>query len=116
MPPPPTSVAFAILLLVASSMAGCTTFVTPVACTGGPHACNERADVKFCEREAVAVQGADCPGVRLAPGGRFCVVMSQASVCASTAYRVKDLDCRIVTYRAIQEGQECPVGEPTFAP
>ncbi len=106
-----------IAALVAGAwLTSCTTSLTPVACSGGAYTCNERTDVRFCEREAIEVQGTDCPSVRLAPGQRFCVVVSSASKCASTAYEVQGMRCKIQSYRAVQEGGECSVGTPTFRP
>ena len=103
-------------LVVSVWLTSCTTSLTPVACRGGPYACNERRDVRFCEREAIEVQGADCPSARLAPGQRFCVVVSSASHCASTAYEVRGVSCKVVGYRPVQEGAECSPGTPTFNP
>jgi len=103
-------------LAVCAWMTSCTTSLTPVACNGGAFTCNQRRDVRFCEREATEVQGADCPSVRLAPGQRFCVVVSSASNCASTSYEVRGMRCKVVDYRAVQEGAECSAGTPTFNP
>jgi hypothetical protein len=106
------------LTLAASWLLGCTTYVTPVACTGGAFRCNERRDVKFCHYEAVEVEGADCASVGLAASKPFCVVEPSfaTSACGKTDYEVSSRDCRVVSYRTLEETSECIVGAPVFTP
>jgi hypothetical protein len=108
----------AALFVAALSLAGCTTAVRPVQCTGGPYRCHENSgDVMFCENEAVALEGSDCAAVGLAPSKHFCVVVPQPQSCASeTHYEVKDRDCKVLRYRALREWRECSPETPTFAP
>jgi len=99
----------ALLLVTLSS---CTTAIQPVKCEGGPFRCNERADVKFCEYQAVAVQGTDCADVGLVESKNFCVVTKAR--CVDTSYSVKGRDCRVLEYRAVRQWRECSQGTPTF--
>jgi hypothetical protein len=108
----------AVLLLVAAAWsAGCTTSVQPVQCQGGPYRCNVGfRDVKFCEDEAVAVAGAGCTALGLAPSRHFCIVKPEDASCADTRYELKGLDCQVSEYRPVREWRECSEGTPTFAP
>lgn len=107
----------AALLVATLSLVGCTTTIQPVACQGGPYRCNaESRDVKFCEDEVVAVEGADCTDLGLAPSKHFCVVKSQDEACADTHYALKGRDCEVRQYRALREWRDCSAGTPTFAP
>jgi hypothetical protein len=103
----------AYLVLAAPAwLPSCTTFIRPVKCEGPPFTCNERTDVKFCEYEAVALDGADCGDVGLVASKNFCVVT--AAACVDTTYAVKDRDCKVLEYRAVREWRECPPRTPTF--
>jgi hypothetical protein len=73
-------------------------------------------DVKFCEDEAVAVEGRDCEALGLAASKHFCVVKSKDATCADTHYELKDRDCRVKQYQGVREWRECSPGTPTFAP
>ncbi len=107
----------AALLAAALSQAGCTTSIQPVRCQGGPYRCSEEArDVKFCEDEAIAVEGADCGDLGLAPSKLFCIVKPQDETCSDTHYEVKDRDCKVRQYRAVREWRNCSAETPTFAP
>ena len=101
-----------LLLAGATSLPSCTTFVRPVKCAGPPFTCNDCTDVKFCEYEAVALDGADCADVGLVASKNFCVVT--ATACVDTTYAVRDCDCKVREYRAVRESRECPPGTPTF--
>jgi hypothetical protein len=105
------SVASFALLAAATS---CTTTLRPVKCQGKPYACNEYTDIMFCEYEAIAIEGADCADLGLAPAKHFCVVTS--SRCAdNTNYDVDDkFDCKILQYRTLLQAGECSPGTPTF--
>jgi hypothetical protein len=94
------------------SVSSCTTFIEPVKCQGPPFTCNEHTDVKFCEYEALSVQGADCSDLGLAPVKDFCVVTTTG--CVHTSYAVKGRDCRVQEYRAVRDWRQCPAGTPTF--
>ena len=98
----------------ATLASSCTTSLRLVKCEGGPYRCGDEQDVKFCEFEATAVEGAGCGEVGVASGKRFCVVAHDG--CASTQYAVKDGDCSIREFRAIREWRECSPGVPTFEP
>lgn len=101
-----------LVLVGAASLPSCTTFIRPVKCEGPPFTCNDRTDVKFCEYEAVALDGADCADVGLVTSKNFCVVT--AAACVDTTYAVKDRDCKVREYRAVREWRECHPGTPTF--
>jgi hypothetical protein len=105
------------LFVAALSLVGCTTSIQPVTCSGGPYRCNENSrDVKFCDDEAIAVEGDSCADLGLAPSKHFCIVKSEDSSCSDTRYEVKDRDCRVLQYSAVREWRECSPGTPTFAP
>jgi hypothetical protein len=107
----------ATMLVTASSLAGCTTSIQPVTCEGGPYRCHpDSLDVKFCENEAITVDGADCASLGLAASKPFCVVVPSHSTCIETHYEVKGRDCSVREYRAVREWRECSAGTPTFAP
>ncbi len=103
-------------LVMALSLAGCTTTVQPITCQGGPYRCNEGRDMKFCEDEAIVVAGADCAALGIAPSKHFCIVKREDEVCADTHYALKGRDCRVEDYRAVREWRECAPGTPMFAP
>ncbi len=106
----------AALVVATGLLLGCTTTIRPVTCTGGPYRCQEGArDVKFCENEALAVEGSECAGLGLAASKHFCVVTPQTCV-MQTHYEVKDRDCRVLEYQAVREWRVCSPGTPTFAP
>ena len=113
----PLAARLLVALLVAASLpAGCTTTLRPVKCEGGPYRCFEESrDVKFCESEAIAVEGSDCASLGLAASKPFCVVTSQTCM-VQTHYEVKDRDCKVLQYRAVREWRVCSPGTPTFAP
>ncbi len=69
--------------------------------------------MKFCEYEAVAVEGADCAEVGLVASKHFCVVTR--SKCIGTNYEVKDRNCKVLQYTAIRQWPECSADTPTFA-
>jgi hypothetical protein len=100
-------------MVAATLLASCTTFIQPVRCEGGDYRCNEQSDVKFCEYQAVRVEGADCAAMGLAASKNFCVVTHTA--CVDTAYEVKARTCRVIQYRPLREWRECSPGTPTFA-
>jgi hypothetical protein len=102
----------ASLLAKAVLLAGCTTFVDPVQCHGPAFTCNERSDVKFCEYQAVAVEGTACADVGLVEAKDFCVVT--ATACVDTSYAVKGRDCRVLEYRPVRAWRQCPAGTVTF--
>jgi hypothetical protein len=97
-------VAFRIQLLASLGLAeatllpSCTTYLQSVKCAGPPFTCNERSDVKFCEYQAVALEGTDCESAGLAPSKDFCVVT--ATACVDTTYALRDRDCKVLDYRA----------------
>jgi hypothetical protein len=101
-----------LVFVVAAGLPSCTTYIQPVTCEGPPFSCNERTDVKFCEYEAVALDGPDCSGVGLVASKDFCVVT--ATACRNTTYAVKDRDCTVLQYRPVREWRTCPAGTPTF--
>lgn len=101
-----------LVVVAAALFSSCTTYVRPVKCDGGPYRCNGEPNVRFCEYEAVAVEGADCAELGLAASKSFCVITHAA--CVDTHYAVKDRNCRVVQYRALREWRECSAGTPTF--
>jgi hypothetical protein len=110
-------VILAALFVTSLSLAGCTTTIQPITCKGGPYRCNEDSrDVKFCEREAIAVAGRDCADVGLAPSKHFCIVKREDEACSDEQYELKRRDCKVQEYRAVREWRECSPGTPTFAP
>lgn len=104
------------LLAGAIALAGCKTAMRPVTCEQRPYACTGERDVKFCESEVVAAEGAGCAALGLAASGRFCFVTPAETSCVRTTYEVTGRDCRVVEYRGIREWRECSPGTPTFAP
>jgi hypothetical protein len=104
------------LLVAAPSLIGCTTIIQPVTCEGGPYRCSpDSRDVKFCENEAIEVEGADCAALGIAPSKPFCVVTPSHTRCVDTNYEVKDRDCKVLKYRTSREWRVCSPGTPTFA-
>lgn len=105
------------LLFAAPSLAGCTTTIQPVRCEDAPYRCNPDArDVKFCENEAITVEGADCAALGIAPSKAFCVVTPSHTRCVDTNYAVRDRDCKVLEYNTVREWRVCSPGTPTFAP
>lgn len=100
------------VLAEAALLPSCTTYVQPVTCEGPPFTCNERTDVKFCQYEALRLEGSDCAAAGLVASREFCVVT--ATGCVDTTYAVKDRDCRVLEYRAVRTWRVCPAGTPTF--
>lgn len=106
----------ATLLVVAPSLGGCTTAIHPVTCEGGAYRCNQGSrDVKFCENEAVTVEGSGCAALGVAPSKAFCVVTPAHTKCVDASYEVKDRDCKVLEYRTVREWRVCSPGTPTFA-
>jgi hypothetical protein len=107
----------AALLVAVLSLSGCTTTIQPVHCQGGAYHCTEGSrDVKFCENEVVASEGADCADLGLSPSKHFCVVKREDDACADNHYQLKDRACAVGQYRAVREWRECSPGAPTFKP
>jgi hypothetical protein len=103
----------AIITIATVGSVACFTPMRPVRCESGhPYHCNDESDVKFCESEVVATEGADCAAMGLVPRSRFCFVTR--SRCVRTEYRVKDRDCRVVDYQPLREWSECSAGTQTF--
>jgi hypothetical protein len=75
------------LLAGAIALAGCTTSMRPVTCEQRPYACAGERDVKFCESEVVAVEGADCEALGLSPSKRFCFVTPAQTPACTRATR-----------------------------
>jgi hypothetical protein len=103
--------------VAALSLSGCTTTIQPVRCQGGPYRCSEGSrDVKFCENEVIASEGADCGDLGLAASKHFCIVKREDDTCADNRYELKGRACTVRQYRAVREWRECSAGTPTFAP
>ena len=107
----------ATLFVTATSLAGCTTGIHPVNFEVGAYRCQPGSrDVKFCENEAVEVEGPDCDSLGLAASKPFCVVTPSHSSCIETHYEVTGKNCKVLQYRALREWRVCSPGTPTFAP
>jgi hypothetical protein len=118
MPPTPSSTKRWVagrVIVMAAAMTTCTTFIQPTACEHGSTSCGGIHDARFCEYVAVAVEGADCAGLGIAPSTPFCVV-THGSACVDTNYAVRDRDCRVLRYEGIRDAMraECPPGAPMF--
>jgi hypothetical protein len=72
--------------------------------------------VKFCEYEALAVDGSDCPALGLIASKRFCIVTPEYAPCVETRYEVADRVCRVLDQHPLGEWRECSQGAPTFSP
>ena len=103
-----------VLPLVGLLLSGCTTYGRPVTCEPGSSGCGGIHDARFCEYQALAIRGSDCPSLEIGPAKPFCVVTTQA--CIDTNYSVKDRDCEVLRYeRLIDSGRDdCPPGVPIF--